>query len=123
MRPFIVLSAASANLASIIRSAIAFPSGKISPERCYTRDEPIRQLLYIPQFELPIPICEQSDDSVRLGIATSRRTQSAITLQRISSALQGSSERPGQNGVPISGLLLRNQARCPSIPHRSEEHT
>jgi hypothetical protein len=26
------------------------------------------------EFELPVPICEQSDDSIRLGFATSRRT-------------------------------------------------
>ena len=26
------------------------------------------------EFELPVPICEQSDDSIRLSFATSRRT-------------------------------------------------
>jgi hypothetical protein len=26
------------------------------------------------EFELPVPICEQSDDSIRLRFATSRRT-------------------------------------------------
>jgi hypothetical protein len=25
------------------------------------------------EFELPVPICEQSDDSIRLSFATSRR--------------------------------------------------
>jgi hypothetical protein len=25
------------------------------------------------EFELPVPICEQSDDSIRLNFATSRR--------------------------------------------------
>jgi hypothetical protein len=26
------------------------------------------------EFELPVPICEQSDDSIRLSFAISRRT-------------------------------------------------
>ena len=39
------------------------------------------------EFELPVPICEQSDDSLGLSFPASRRTASAIALQRISTAL------------------------------------
>jgi hypothetical protein len=40
------------------------------------------------EFELPVPICEQSDDSIRLSFATSRdELLNAIGLQRISSTL------------------------------------
>jgi hypothetical protein len=28
------------------------------------------------EFELPVPICEQSDDSIKLSFATSRREMS-----------------------------------------------
>jgi len=31
------------------------------------------------EFELPVPICEQSDDSIRLSFATSRRTAKALS--------------------------------------------
>jgi hypothetical protein len=31
------------------------------------------------EFELPVPICEQSDDSIRLSFATSRRTAKRLS--------------------------------------------
>jgi hypothetical protein len=39
------------------------------------------------EFELPVPICEQSDDSLGLSFAESRRTANRYRLQRISTAL------------------------------------
>ena len=39
------------------------------------------------EFELPVPICEQSDDGVRLKFGLRDELQGAIALQRISSAL------------------------------------
>ena len=39
------------------------------------------------EFELPVPICEQSDDSIRLALHIETNCKSAIAQQRISSAL------------------------------------
>ena len=37
-------------------------------------------------FELTVPICEQSYDSIRLSFATRDELQSAIALQRMATA-------------------------------------
>jgi hypothetical protein len=58
------------------------------------------------EFELPVPICEQSD-TVKL---CETNCKSAIALQRISSALWGLRERV----CPFIGSLLRHQSRCRS---------
>jgi hypothetical protein len=54
------------------------------------------------EFELPVPICEQSDDSIRLSFATSRRTAKRYRLQRFLARL-GSL---GATGANWPGLLL-----------------
>jgi hypothetical protein len=45
----------------------------ISPLRAENPQRP-DSLAERGEFELPVPICEQSDDSIRLSFATSRRT-------------------------------------------------
>jgi hypothetical protein len=61
------------------------------------------------EFELPVPICEQSDDSIRLSFATSRRTAKHYRpAAHFSGALLGS---PGAN-------LTRNPCAAASLAIR-----
>jgi len=64
------------------------------------------------KFELPVPIGEQSDGSIGLSFATSRRTATLSPCSTFLCALG----LPGATGAncPFIGSLLRHQARCRS---------
>jgi len=67
------------------------------------------------EFELPVPICEQSDDGIRLRFATSRRTAKRYQPRRaflVRFRVAGSDR--GKMACPSVGSLLRHQSRCPS---------
>src|SRR5438445_4769362 len=51
------------------------------------------------EFELPVPVCEQSDDSIRLGFATSRRTAKRSALHSC-------------QGEDVRGLVSRPVNKC-----------
>jgi hypothetical protein len=66
-------------------------------------------------FDLPVPICEQSDDGIRLRFATSRRTAKRYQPRRaflVRFRVAGSDR--GKMACPSVGSLLRHQSRCPS---------
>jgi hypothetical protein len=67
------------------------------------------------EFELPVPICEQSDEGIRLRFATSRRTAKRYQPGRaflVRFRVAGSDR--GKMACPSIGSLLRHQSRCPS---------
>jgi hypothetical protein len=68
------------------------------------------------EFELSVPICEQSDDSLRLSFATSR--QNAIALQRISSLIVQVRYQLRRAVIPRNSALFVHQSgdRYPSKP-------
>jgi hypothetical protein len=65
------------------------------------------------EFELPVPVCEQSDDGIRLGFATSRRTANlyrpAAHFLRALGSSRGATAREPRIGVQP---LDRRPHRC-----------
>jgi hypothetical protein len=61
-----------------------------------------------PEFELSVPIFEQSDDSLRLSFATSR--QNAIALQRISSLIVQVRYQLRRAVIPRNSALFVHQS-------------
>jgi hypothetical protein len=67
------------------------------------------------EFELPVPICEQSDDSIRLSFATSRRTAKRCrpcSAFLVRFGVAGS--KRSNLACPFIGSLLLHQSRCRS---------
>jgi hypothetical protein len=71
----------------------------------------------VTEFELSVPICEQSDDSIRLSLGHRDELQSAIALQRISRARWGRWERPG---LPFYWIAAATSLAMSFIAHEGE---
>jgi hypothetical protein len=74
-------------------------SRELGEENPRTDDSPAERV----EFELPVPICEHTDDSIRLSFATSRRLHAQSLLKHRDGA-----ER---RGVLRSRLLVHHRGR------------
>jgi len=74
------------------------------------RDSPLER----GEFELPVPICEQSEDSIRLSLRHRGELQSCSSCRAFLARFRVAESDRGKRACSFSGSLLRHQSRCRS---------